>query len=140
MAIRDVAADTYRRLLALSGAVELDSGLRDLINVRVSQINGCVYCLDTHSSEAREHGERQARLDTLPAWREAPYFTARERAALALTEAVTLVASTHVPDEAYDEAARWFDEQELAQVLFAIIVMNSWNRVAISTRMAPATR
>lgn len=119
-------------------AAGLEAMLIDLVNTRASQINGCVFCIDTHTKEARAKGESEQRLHALSAWREAPFFTARERAALELTEAVTFVHDGHVPDDAYDVAAKEFGEQELGQLLWVIIVINSLNRIAISTRLQPA--
>ncbi|GAB3297878.1 carboxymuconolactone decarboxylase family protein [Parasphingorhabdus pacifica] len=112
--------------------------LIDLVNTRASQINGCTLCLDMHTKEARGKGETEQRLYTLSAWREAPFFTERERAALELTEAVTLVHDGQVPDEVYYIAAKEFNEAELSQLLWVITVINTLNRVAISTRMQPA--
>lgn len=109
----------------------------DLINVRVSQLNGCAYCLMLHSQEARDHGETEQRLRALPAWREAPYFTAEERALLALAEEVTLLPQHHVADAVYNEAAHLLGESYLAQVLLATVAMNAWNRLGIAQRKVP---
>lgn len=119
-------------------AAGLEPVLIDLVNTRASQINGCTLCLDMHAKEARDKGETEQRLYVLSAWREAPFFTERERAALELTESVTLVHNDQVPDDVYDAAAREFGEQELSQLLWVITVINTLNRVAISTRMQPA--
>ena len=110
----------------------------DLINVRVSQLNGCAYCLMTHAQEARDHGETEQRLRALPAWREAPYFTAEERAILAFAEEVTLLPQHHVADAVYEEAARLLGQNYLAQVLLAAVAMNAWNRLGIAQRKVPA--
>jgi AhpD family alkylhydroperoxidase len=110
-----------------------------LVKLRASQINGCAYCLDMHWPHARAQGESELRLSQLAAWRESPYFDDRERAALALTEAVTHVSSTHAPDDVWEEAARHFDADELAHLLFAIAAINVWNRVAVSARSVPAS-
>jgi AhpD family alkylhydroperoxidase len=134
------AREAYRAMAALDRSVELDHGLRELIKIRASQINGCAYCLDMHLHDAREAGESLQRLDTLSAWRESPFFTPRERAAFALTEAVTLIHAGPVPDAVYDEAARWFEPAELAQVLFAIVAINAWNRIAITAQTTTAAR
>ncbi|GAA2780584.1 carboxymuconolactone decarboxylase family protein [Saccharopolyspora taberi] len=112
--------------------------LIDLVNMRASQINGCTLCLDMHSKEARAKGETEQRLYVLSAWREAPFFTQRERVALELTEAITLVHDGQVADDVYDLAAKEFSEDELSQLIWVIIVMNNLNRVAITTRMQPA--
>lgn len=123
-----------------SGAAEagLESVLVDLVNTRASQINGCAFCLDMHTKEARENGESEQRLHALVAWRESPFFTRRERAGLALTEAVTLIHGDQLPDEVYSAAEAEFDGDELSQLLWVIIVINSLNRVAISSRLRPA--
>ncbi len=110
----------------------------DLINVRVSQLNGCAYCLMMHSQEALDHGEAEQRLRALPAWREAPYFTAEERAILAFAEEVTLLPQHHVSDAVYDAAVRLLGEAYLAQVLLATVAMNAWNRLGIAQRKVPA--
>lgn len=119
----------------LNGTVELGPPLRDLVNLRASQINGCSYCIDMHTKDARAAGETEQRLYAVAAWRDTPFFTARERAALALCEAVTLVAESHVPDDVWDRAAKHFPPAELSDLLFAIVSINAYNRLAISTRM-----
>jgi AhpD family alkylhydroperoxidase len=134
------ARDSYRALAALDRSVELDPVLRELVKIRVSQINGCAYCLDMHLHDARELGISNQRLDTLWAWREAPFFTARERALLALAEAVTLLHRGPVPDAVYDEAARHFEPPELAQAIYAIVAINAWNRIAITSQKPTPTR
>jgi AhpD family alkylhydroperoxidase len=115
----------------------LEHKLLHLIKMRASQINGCAYCLDMHSLDARAVGETEQRLYTLDAWAETPFFTDRERAALAWTEAVTLVSQTHVPDDVYEEAKKHFSEQELVDLTLALGMINLWNRLAISTRAVP---
>jgi AhpD family alkylhydroperoxidase len=112
----------------------LEPELRDLIYFRVSQINGCAYCLDMHSKDLRAKGETEQRLYVMNAWREAPFYTDRERAALSWAEAVTKVAEGHVPDEVYDEARREFSEEELIELTMAVISINSWNRLNIAFR------
>jgi AhpD family alkylhydroperoxidase len=111
--------------------------LLHLIKMRASQINGCAYCLDMHSLDARAEGETEQRLYTLDAWEETPFFTDRERAALAWTEAVTRVSETHVPDSVYEEVKKHFSEQELVDLTLALGMINLWNRLAISTRAVP---
>ena len=106
----------------------------------MSQVNGCAYCVDMHSQEARHAGELQQRLDCLPVWRETPFFTDRERAALAWAESVTRVSETGVPDAVYDEVRKHFGEKELVDLTLVVSVMNAWNRVAISFRHGPAAR
>jgi AhpD family alkylhydroperoxidase len=113
----------------------LEAGLLELIRVRASQLNGCVYCIDMHTKDARARGETEQRLYALSAWREAPYFTERERAALAWTEAVTLISEGHVADAAYAAARTQFTEVEIAVLLMAVIAINAWNRVAVSQRL-----
>lgn len=112
----------------------LERSLIELVKLRASQINGCAYCIDMHSKDARAQGETEQRLYGLVAWKEAPYYTERERAALAWTEAVTLIADTHVPDEVYEEARQQFSEQELANLTMVLVAINGWNRFAISFR------
>ena len=119
----------------LSQSVELERPLRELINVRASQINGCAYCIDMHTKDARAAGETEQRLYALSAWAETPFFSERERAALALCEAVTRIAETQAPDAVWERAAEHFEPAELANLLFAIVSINSYNRLAISTRM-----
>jgi AhpD family alkylhydroperoxidase len=125
-----------RAMLNLSAEVEakLDRPLFELVKIRASQINGCAYCIDMHTKDARRAGETEQRIYALNAWRETPFFTDRERAALEWTEHVTRVADTHVPDEVYQRATAQFDEAELVALTFAVIVINSWNRLAISFR------
>jgi AhpD family alkylhydroperoxidase len=114
--------------------VELDPRLRELIRIRASQINGCTYCIDTHSKDARAIGESEQRLYALAAWREAPFFTERERAALAFTESVTLLAEDHVPAESYETVAAHFTPDEIAALISLIVAINAWNRIAVATR------
>jgi len=105
--------------------------------MRASQVNGCAYCLDMHSIDARTEGETEQRLYTLDAWRETPFFTERERAALAWTEAVTLIAQTHAPQEVYEELKKYFTEKEIVDLTFVVGTINLWNRLAISMRAVP---
>ena len=137
MAVARVARRSYRAMNALDETVELDPALRDLVSLRASILNGCAYCVDMHTLDARKRGESEQRLYAVAAWHEAPFFDERERAALALADAVTLVGEGHVPRPVWDEAAAHFDEDELAQLLWAIVVINAWNRIAIATRMEP---
>jgi AhpD family alkylhydroperoxidase len=117
----------------------LDATLVDLVYLRVSQINGCAYCLDMHTKDARAEGETEQRVYALSAWRETPFYTDRERAALAWAEAVTRVGDGGVPDALYEEARRYFGEKELADLTWAVAAINAWNRVAISFRSVPGT-
>src|SRR5262249_45734440 len=114
-----------------------DHTLLDLVRMRASQINGCAYCLDMHSKDARAGGETEQRLYGLDAWRETPDYSARERAALEWTEALTLVAETHVPDEVYDRVREQFSEDELVHLSLAIVAINGWNRLNVAARTVP---
>ncbi len=128
---------SIQAMLALEKHVSsttLDHGLRELIKLRASQINGCAFCVDMHSKDLRKHGETEQRLYLLSVWRESPLFTDAERAALAWTEAVTRVADTGVPDDVYEEFARHFTEQERVQITLLIGAINIWNRLAVSFR------
>jgi AhpD family alkylhydroperoxidase len=109
-----------------------------LIQLRASQINGCAYCLDMHWKDLRAINETEQRLYSLDAWRESPYYSDRERAALAWTEAVTLI-SGHVPDEIYEEARRHFNEKELSDLTLVVATINAWNRLSIAARLAPGS-
>ena len=127
--------DGYQALARLSGLVKasgIEPSLLELVKLRASQINGCAYCIDMHSKDARAAGETEQRLYALSAWDETPFFTDRERAALALTEAVTRIADTHAPIEVVDAAAEHFAPDELTRLLWAIIEINAWNRLAIT--------
>lgn len=117
----------------------LDHGLLELIKLRASQINGCAHCMDMHAKELRADGESEQRLYLLSAWRESPFYSERERAALAWTEAVTLVAQGGVPDEVYAQAREHFGEQELADLTYAIVAINSANRLNIAFRTVPGS-
>jgi AhpD family alkylhydroperoxidase len=116
---------------------KLEPSLLELVRMRASQINGCAYCIDMHSKDARAEGETEQRLYALDAWRETPFFTDRERAALAWTEAVTQVAEGHVPDAVFEEARKRFTEEELVNLTLAVVTINGWNRLAISFRAVP---
>ena len=126
-----------KALMVLENFVQssgLEPSLIDLVKTRASQINGCAYCIHMHTHEARTHGETEERLYLLDAWRESPLYTERERAALAWTEAVTLVSQTHVPDAVYEEARKQFGEEELVKLTVLVATINAWNRIAISFR------
>ncbi len=114
--------------------VEFEPKLRELVRVRASQLNGCAYCIDMHTKDAQAIGESEQRLYSLPAWRETPFFTARERAALAFCESVTLMAEDHVPVAAYQAVAAHLSEDEIAALLCLIVAINAWNAVGVSTR------
>lgn len=130
------AMDALDRYLQSSSVEE---PLLHLIKFRASQINGCAYCLDMHWKDLVALGEEQLRLYSLDAWRECPWYTQRERAALAWTEAVTLVADGHVPDTAYEEARAQFSERELSDLTLAVATINAWNRLSIAARLEPGT-
>jgi AhpD family alkylhydroperoxidase len=118
----------------------LDHKLIHLLKLRASQINGCAYCINMHTQDARKHGETEQRLYLLDAWREAPLYSERERAALAWTEAVTLISETHAPDDVYTEVRAHFSEAETVNLTMLIATINAWNRLAISFRAVPPVR
>jgi AhpD family alkylhydroperoxidase len=118
---------------------ELDPGLLNLIKTRASQLNGCAYCIDMHTKDARARGETEQRLYALPAWRGTPFFTDRERAALDWTEAVTLISDEPVADPLYEEARRYFSAKELVDLTLALVAINGWNRLTIPFRTVPGT-
>ena len=136
------APDAYKALSGVEAYLHscgLEEGLLHLIKLRTSQINGCAFCLDMHSKDLRAIGETEQRLYTLDAWRECPWFTERERAALAWTEALTLITQGHVPDAVYEEALKQFNEKELSDLSIAITTINTWNRLSIASRTPPGT-
>ena len=139
LSARRMAPDVYRAMVAFDDSIDVDRRLRELVKVRASQLNGCAYCLDMHSRDAREAGEDERRLATLAGWHESPFFTPRERAALALTDAVTRLGDHGVTDDVWAEAAAHFDPAELAQLLWAIVAINAWNRIGVTTRLVPAS-
>ncbi len=117
----------------------LEPELIELVKLRASQINGCAYCIDMHTKDARTHGESEQRLYTVSAWREAPFYSERERAALTWAEAVTKISDDQVPDEVYEQVRQHFSEKELVDLTLALIAINSWNRLAISFRTPPGS-
>jgi AhpD family alkylhydroperoxidase len=132
----------YKAMLGLEtylGNSSLEKKLLHLIKLRVSQINGCAFCLDMHWKDLRAEGEGEQRMYSLDAWRETPYYTERERAALAWAEAVTNITDGHVPDALYEETRRHFGEQELADLTLAVAAINGWNRLSIAFRVVPGT-
>ena len=134
------APDAVKALFGLyerSGKSGLEHALVELVRLRASQINGCAYCVDAHGREARKAGEDERRLSTLITWRETPFFTDRERAALAWTEALTLVADTHVPDAVWDEVKPYFTPEELVELTLVVTTINALNRFAIAFRKLP---
>ena len=137
---RKLAQEPLKHMLGLEKYIAesgLDPKLVHLVKMRASQINGCAYCLDMHSIDARGVGESEQRLYTLEAWRETPFFSDRERAALAWTESLTLIAQTHAPDDAYAELQKHFTEKEIVDLTFVVGTINLWNRLAISLRAVP---
>jgi AhpD family alkylhydroperoxidase len=135
-----VAPGLFKAMSSLQSYVDscgLERPLLELVKIRASQINGCAFCMAMHTKEAREAGESDERMHLLNAWHEAPVFSPRERAALAWTEALTLISKHHVPDEIYDEARRHFSEKELVDLTAAVVAINGWNRGAIAFRTAP---
>ena len=139
---RTVAADTYQALLGVHQHLSklTDPRLRALIELRVSQINGCAFCLDMHANEARHLGETQQRLDCVAAFREAPFFTDKEKAALAWAESLTCIAETRAPDDVYNEVKKHFSEKELVDLTAGIGMINLWNRLSIAFRSEPKER
>lgn len=136
------APDGYKAMSGLEQYLHgcgLEEGLLHLVKLRASQINGCAFCLDMHWKDLRAIGEEEQRLYSLDAWRECPWYTERERAALAWTEALTLVTQGHVPDAVYEEASKQFNEKELSDLSLAITTINAWNRLSIAARTKPGT-
>jgi AhpD family alkylhydroperoxidase len=115
----------------------LEPALKELVKMRASQINGCAYCIDMHSQDARAQGETEQRLYALSAWHETPFFTERERAALLWTEKLTLISNDHVPDDVYEQVRSHFTDKELVDLTLAVATINAWNRLAISFRSVP---
>ena len=139
---RNVAADTYQALLGVHQHLSklVDPKLRGLIDLRVSQINGCAFCLDMHANELRHLGETQQRLDCVAAFREAPFFTDKEKAVLAWAESLTHIAETRAPDDVYNEVKKHFSEKELVDLTAGIGMINLWNRLSIAFRSEPKER
>jgi AhpD family alkylhydroperoxidase len=137
-----VAKSGYEAMRALEDYIRqsgLEPSLLELVKLRASQLNGCAYCIDMHTKDARARGESEQRLYALTAWRETPFFTDRERAALTWTEALTSIAETHAADHFYEEVRPHFSEEELVNLTLAIVTINSWNRLALGFRMVPGT-
>ena len=138
--LMNVNPGIFQAMLGLEkqvGKAGLDHKLLDLVRMRASQINGCAYCLDMHSKEARAAGETEQRLYGLNAWRETPYYSAQERAALEWTEALTLVADSHVPDDVFERVREQFSDDELAHLSLAVVAINGWNRLNVAARTVP---
>jgi len=140
LAVDELAPAVNKAMNALDSAsrkTRLEASLQELVRVRASQLNGCAYCVDMHSRDARSAGESEQRLYALPVWRETPFFTARERAALELTEAATRLSERPVSSEVYERAAAQFTEVELAELIWVIAVINAWNRLGAVARPWP---
>lgn len=131
------AVEAMRTLEKYVRTCGIEPKLLELIKIRASQINGCAYCLDMHTKDARAQGETEQRIYALNAWRETPFFTEKERAALAWTESVTQVSTSQVPDEVYEIVRQHFDEKEIVNITTAIVAINGWNRFAVSFRSVP---
>jgi AhpD family alkylhydroperoxidase len=139
---RVMASAPARAIIALQQQVDaagLDHGLRELVKIRVSQINGCAYCIDMHTTDARAAGETEQRIYALSAWHETPFFSERERAALAWAEAVTRLGDTHVPDDVHARVRDVLDEPDLVALTWTIVAINAWNRIAVSFRSPVGT-
>jgi AhpD family alkylhydroperoxidase len=135
--LTEKAPRQYAAMYRLERSIELERPLSDLIALRASQINGCAFCIDMHWKDARAAGESEQRLYSLAAWRETPLYDERERAALALCEAMTFISGSHVPDDVWEPARAAFTAEELAQLVFAITAINAWNRLMITARVEP---
>ena len=133
------AVEAMRALEKYVRTCGIEPKLLELIKIRASQINSCAYCIDMHTKDARAHGETEQRIYALSAWRETPFFSEEERAALAWTEAVTEVSTSQVPEKIYEMAREHFDERELVNITTAIVAINGWNRFAVSFRAVPGT-
>lgn len=142
MSYTDASPDAYKAMSQLERYVRqcgLEKSLLELIKIRASQINGCAYCIDMHTKDARAAGETEQRIYALTAWWETPFFTERERAALEWTEAVTRVSKDHVPDEVFERVRPHFSEKELVDLTMAVVTINGWNRIAIAFRAVPGS-
>jgi AhpD family alkylhydroperoxidase len=135
MSVAKEARDAYRAMAAFDRSIEFDPPLRELVKIRASQINGCAFCLDMHTYEARKAGESDRRMHAVGAWRESHQFSGRERIALAVTEALTNVGQAGLPDELYEQALEEFGLQDLTQLILAVAAINSWNRIAVASGM-----
>ena len=135
--IKDIEPGAYKAMLGLEQYISnspIPPILRELIKIRASQINGCAYCIDMHTQESLKTGETQRRIFALSAWKESPLFTEEERTVLQLTEEITLISEGGVSDETYDRVLKFYGENGLAQIIMQVIIINSWNRIAVSTR------
>jgi len=140
--VQKIDPQAYRAMAGLETYIRnsgLERNLLELVKLRASQINGCAYCIDMHTKDARAAGETEQRLYGLTAWSETPFYTERERAALAWTEALTLISQTHAPDDVYEHVRKYFSEVELVNLSMAIVTINGWNRLALGFRIVPGT-
>lgn len=138
--IKELQPEAYAAMQALERygrTTDIQPIHKELIKIRASQINKCAFCLNMHSKDARALGETEQRIYALSAWEESPYFSDEEKALLALTEAVTLIAQSGLPDEIYNRALQFFSEQQVAQIIMLIVTINAWNRIAVSIRWMP---
>lgn len=138
ISIKDLEPKAYQAMFGLGkylSASALNAGLRHLINIRASQINGCAYCIELHAGEALQHGENQKRIFALSAWWESPLFTKEEKAVLAMTHEITLIAEDGLTEESYLEAKKYYSDNQIAQLIMQIVTINMWNRIAVSTHM-----
>lgn len=135
--LSELATKPHAAMFRLEAAIDFDPGLRELVRLRAWQINGCAFGIDMHWKDARAAGESEERLYPLDAWRESPPYSERERAALAVCDAMTLIAPGHVPDEVWERATAAFRNDELAQLVFAVTAINAWNRLMITARVEP---
>jgi len=136
--IKEIEPEAYKAMFGLekyTANTKLSPQLCELIKIRASQINCCAYCIDMHTQDALKIGETQRRIFALPAWKESPLFTEKEKVVLQITEEVTLISEGGVKDETYKEVLRYYDKNDLAQMIMQIVVINSWNRIAVSTKM-----
>ncbi|TKC59114.1 carboxymuconolactone decarboxylase family protein [Pedobacter hiemivivus] len=139
--INEIQPQAYKAMYALEGylaTTELSKTQKELIKIRASQINGCAFCIDMHTKDALKHGETTQRIFLLNAWREADLFTEEEKVILAMTEEITLIHNQGLSAETYKKATEFFNENNIAQIIMAIVTINAWNRIAISTEMKPA--
>jgi len=137
LSLAEHAPRQFAAMFRFQQSIALERGLSDLIALRASQINGCAFCVDMHWKDMRAAGESDERIHSVSVWRESPLYSERERAALELCEAMTLVAETRVPDDVWERASAAFDQDELAQLIFAITAINSWNRLNVTARLEP---
>jgi len=138
--LQETAPDAYKAMVGLEIYLSrsgLEASLKELVKIRASQINGCAFCLDMHTTDARKHGESERRIHMLPAWREVTWFNARERAALAWTEALTLLPQSQAPDADYNALREVFSEKEIADLTLLIATINAWNRFGVGFRLQP---